>query len=104
MKLIALQAPLSETIGRQIPFFAAFILLAAFSAGCAGAQTIEALLVQRFFAGACGSAPLTNAGGVISDMFDSSQRGIALCIFSATPYLGTTSYLINRSCALILGD
>lgn len=72
-------------------------MLAAFSAGCAGSQTIEALLVQRFFAGAFGSAPLTNAGGIISDMFDSDQRGVALCVFSVTPYLGKLYHYSHRS-------
>lgn len=81
-------APLSETIGRQIPFFLSFLILAAFSAGCAGAQNIQTLLILRFFGGAFGSAPLTNAGGVISDMFAARQRGLAMLLFASTPYLG----------------
>lgn len=83
-----LWAPMSENIGRQIPFFFSFFLLAAFCAGCAGAQNIQTLLILRFFAGAFGSAPLTNAGGVVSDMFTSRQRGLALCLFASTPYAG----------------
>ena len=63
-------------------------MLAALSAGCAGSENIEALLVLRFFAGAFGSAPLTNAGGAISDTFLPKHRGLALCVFSAMPYLG----------------
>ncbi|KAJ5792503.1 bicyclomycin resistance protein [Penicillium pulvis] len=81
-------APLSETIGRQIPFFVSFLALTAFSAGCAGAQNIHTLLILRFFGGAFGSAPLTNAGGVISDMFVARQRGLAMLLFASTPYLG----------------
>ncbi|PWY72577.1 bicyclomycin resistance protein [Aspergillus eucalypticola CBS 122712] len=81
-------APLSETIGRQIPFFASFLILAAFSAGCAGAHNIQTLLILRFFGGAFGSAPLTNAGGVISDMFAARERGLAMLLFASTPYLG----------------
>lgn len=83
-----LWAPMSENIGRQIPFFFSFLLLSAFCAGCAGAQNIQTLLILRFFAGAFGSAPLTNAGGVVSDMFTSRQRGLALCLFASTPYAG----------------
>lgn len=83
-----LWAPLSENIGRQIPFFFSFLLLAAFCAGCAAAQNIHTLLILRFFAGAFGSSPLTNAGGVVSDMFTSRQRGLALCLFASTPYVG----------------
>ncbi|KAL4866585.1 hypothetical protein BDV12DRAFT_199062 [Aspergillus spectabilis] len=81
-------APLSEQVGRQVPFFISFLCLAAFTAGCAGARNIETLLILRFFAGAIGSSPLTNAGGVVSDMFAAGQRGLALCLFAATPYLG----------------
>ena len=84
-------APLSENIGRQIPFFFSFLLLAVFCAGCAAAPNIQTLLVLRFFAGAFGSSPLTNAGGVVSDMFTSRQRGLALCLFASTPYAGMIS-------------
>ncbi|GFF92212.1 uncharacterized MFS-type transporter C530.15c [Aspergillus lentulus] len=44
-------APLSEQVGRQIPFFVSFLCLSSFTAGCAGARNIETLLVLRFFAG-----------------------------------------------------
>ncbi|KAL4804548.1 bicyclomycin resistance protein [Aspergillus unguis] len=83
-----LWAPLSETIGRQVPFLLSFLILAAFSAGCAGAQNIQTLLILRFFGGVSGSAPLTNAGGVISDMFAARQRGLAMLLFASTPYIG----------------
>lgn len=83
-----LWAPLSETMGRQVPFFISFLALSLFLAGCACAQNIQTLLVLRFLAGAFGSSPLTNAGGVISDMFVSRQRGLALLLFASTPYLG----------------
>ncbi|KAL2801953.1 major facilitator superfamily domain-containing protein [Aspergillus granulosus] len=81
-------APLSEHLGRQISFFVSFVCLAAFTAGCAGAENIHTLLILRFFAGAVGSSPMTNAGGVVSDMFAARQRGLALCLFAATPYFG----------------
>ncbi|KAJ5297023.1 uncharacterized protein N7443_007916 [Penicillium atrosanguineum] len=81
-------APLSESMGRQIPFFISFLALSLFLAGCACAQNIQTLLVLRFLGGAFGSSPLTNAGGVISDMFVSRQRGLALLLFASTPYLG----------------
>lgn len=100
-----LWAPLSETMGRQIPFFISFLALSLFLAGCACAQNIQTLLVLRFFGGAFGSSPLTNAGGVISDMFVSRQRGLALLLFASTPYLGiifsSTDMYSSRSCVLI---
>lgn len=62
--------------------------LTAFNAGAAGANNLATLIVLRFFAGAFGSSPLTNAGGVIADMFAAAQRGLATTLFAAAPFLG----------------
>lgn len=83
-----LWAPLSELYGRQIIFLISFVGFTAFNAGCIAAQNISQLLVLRFFAGAFGSSPLTNAGGVIADLFSVSERGIAMAIFSLAPSMG----------------
>ncbi|KAH6652634.1 major facilitator superfamily domain-containing protein [Truncatella angustata] len=48
----------------------------------------QSLLLLRFLAGTFGSSPLTNAGGVIADMFPASERGLATVIFAAAPFLG----------------
>lgn len=45
---------------------------------------------MRFFAGAFGSSPFTNAGGVIADVFPASERGLAMAIFALCPSLGPT--------------
>lgn len=81
-------APLSEVVGRQYPFILSFGAMAVLLAGCAASPNIECLIVLRFFAGAFGSAPLTNAGGVISDMFPARQRALALSLFAAGPFMG----------------
>jgi MFS family permease len=83
-----LWAPMSELYGRQVLFFGTYAMLTAFNAGAAGSQNIQTLLILRFFAGAFGSSPLTNAGGVIADMFPASERGLAMSIFAAAPFLG----------------
>lgn len=83
-----LWAPLSELFGRQLLFTTTYCALTAFNAGTAGAQNSWTLIILRFFAGAFGSSPLTNAGGVIADMFSAKQRGIAMSIFAAAPFLG----------------
>jgi MFS family permease len=83
-----LWAPLSELFGRQILFFTTYAVLTAFNAGTAGAQNSWTLIILRFFAGAFGSSPLTNAGGVIADMFQAKQRGVAMSVFAAAPFLG----------------
>lgn len=83
-------APLSELYGRQMLFFATYGVLTIFNAGAAGSQNIQTLVTLRFFAGAFGSSVLTNAGGVIADMFPASQRGLALSVFAAAPFMGPT--------------
>ncbi|KAH7134559.1 major facilitator superfamily domain-containing protein [Dactylonectria estremocensis] len=83
-----LWAPLSELFGRQVLFFGTYAALTAFNAGCAGAQNAWTLIILRFLAGAFGSSPLTNAGGVIADMFPAAQRGLAMALFAAAPFLG----------------
>lgn len=81
-------APFSELYGRQILFFVTFGMLTLFNATAAASNSITTLLVLRFLAGTFGSSPLTNAGGVIADMFPANQRGLATGIFSACPFLG----------------
>ncbi|KAK1145084.1 hypothetical protein N8T08_004514 [Aspergillus melleus] len=83
-------APLSELIGRQIIMFISYFALAAFCAGAAGAQNSWSLIILRFFAGSFGSSPLTNAGGVIADIFPADQRGLATSLFAGAPFLGPT--------------
>ncbi|KAH9865784.1 hypothetical protein J1614_009371 [Plenodomus biglobosus] len=83
-----LWAPLSELYGRQVVFIGTYIAFTAFNAGAAGAPNIYGLLILRFFAAAFGSSPLTNAGGVIADLFSANERGLAMSIFSAAPFLG----------------
>jgi MFS family permease len=83
-----LWAPLSELYGRQILFVTTYAALTAFNAGAAGAQNSWTLIILRFFAGSFGSSPLTNAGGVIADMFPARQRGVAMSLFAAAPFLG----------------
>lgn len=63
-------------------------MLTIFNAAACGAQNIQTLIILRFFAGSFGSSPLTNAGGVIADMFPAAQRGLATTLFAAAPFLG----------------
>ncbi|KAI4188410.1 MAG: hypothetical protein LQ348_003928 [Seirophora lacunosa] len=81
-------APLSELYGRQIVLLVTYGLLTAFNAAAAGSKNVQTLVILRFFAGAFGSSPLTNSGGVIADMFPASQRGLAMSIFAAAPFCG----------------
>jgi multidrug resistance protein len=83
-----LWAPFSELYGRQIVFVGTYTAFTAFNAGAAGGPTIYGLLILRFFAAAFGSSPLTNAGGVIADLFNANERGLAMSLFSAAPFMG----------------
>jgi MFS family permease len=77
------------------------MFLTAFNAGAAGSQNSETLVILRFLAGAFGSSPLTNSGGVIADMFPASQRGLATSIFAAAPFLGPVIGPIGRCLGII---
>ena len=84
-------APLSEVYGRQIVFAISYGAFTALNAGAVGSKDIQTLLALRFFAGAFGSSPLTNAGGHIVDMFSASERGLAMGLFALAPFLGPTT-------------
>lgn len=81
-------APLSEMFGRQILYFVTYCGLTAFNAGATGSKNSWTMIILRFFAGAFGSSPLTNAGGVIADMFPAAERGLAISLFASAPFLG----------------
>ena len=84
----ALWAPLSELYGRQMLFIVTHGFMVAFAAASAGCKNMASLLVFRFLTGTFGASPLTNAGGVIADLFSVSQRGLAFSIFATAPFMG----------------
>ncbi|KAF5663567.1 major facilitator superfamily transporter [Fusarium denticulatum] len=51
---------------------------------------MAALIVLRFFADSFGSSPLSNAGGVIANMFEARDRGLATALFAMALVLGPT--------------
>ncbi|CAH0025068.1 unnamed protein product [Clonostachys rhizophaga] len=83
-----LWAPLGELFGRQKIFFITFLGLTAFNCGAAGSPDARTLIVLRFLAGSFGASTFTNAGGVIADIFEASDRGLAMGIYSTAPFLG----------------
>ncbi|KAJ7239760.1 major facilitator superfamily domain-containing protein [Mycena haematopus] len=74
------------------PAFVLLLTLAAYTAfqleGCLGGRNIYALLSCRFFTGIFGSSPLTNAPSQIADIWNARERGLAIAIYSAMPFLG----------------
>ncbi|KAF9893435.1 hypothetical protein FE257_010747 [Aspergillus nanangensis] len=81
-------APLSELYGRRPVFIVSFGVFTVFNAAAAGARNATSLLVFRFLAGAFGSSPLSNGGGVVSDMFSADRRGSVSTLYAAAPSMG----------------
>lgn len=71
-------APLSEVYGRKPAVLIPYFIAGCFSFGTAAAKDIQTILITRFFAGLFGSAPVTNTGGVLGDIWSPQQRGTAI--------------------------
>ncbi|KAL2170009.1 hypothetical protein VTG60DRAFT_5410 [Thermothelomyces hinnuleus] len=84
----ALWAPLSELYGRKILFVITHGVVVAFVAATAGCNSMASLLIFRFLAGTFGASTMTNSGGVVADLFPAAERGLAMTIFAAAPFLG----------------
>ncbi|KAI9037183.1 MFS transporter [Aspergillus affinis] len=84
----AVWAPLSELYGRQVIYFLTYGLTTLFAGVTIASPNIGALLVFRFFSGAFGASAVSNAGGVVSDMYTARDRGLATIAFIGAPFLG----------------
>ena len=71
-------APLSEVYGRKPAVLIPYFVAAIFSFGSATAKDTQTLMITRFFTGFFGSAPVTNTGGVLGDIWTAEQRGAAI--------------------------
>lgn len=83
-------APMSELYGRRFLNSVLFAALTAFNAGTAGANSITSFLVCRALGGIAGSGPMTNASGILADIFTTEQRGLAMAVFSGAVFIGPT--------------
>lgn len=81
-------APLSEFYGRRWVFYISFTLYNIFNFLCAWAPNFGALLVGRFLTGTFVSAPLSNAPGVLADLWNPLHRGNAMAGFSTMVWIG----------------
>lgn len=73
-----LWAPLSEVFGRRLAVLVPMFIAISFSFGSATAKDFQTLMLTRFFGAFFASAPVTNTGGVLGDLFSPSERGIAM--------------------------
>ncbi|KAI0831039.1 major facilitator superfamily domain-containing protein, partial [Trametes gibbosa] len=81
-------APLGELYGRRIVLIATGSIFTLFHLGGALGHNAATILVTRALAGIFGSAPLTNAGGALSDMWIPRERGIASSLYGTAPWMG----------------
>ncbi|KAK1760352.1 major facilitator superfamily domain-containing protein [Echria macrotheca] len=73
-----LWAPLSEVYGRRIAVFVPMFIAICFSFGSATAKDLQTLMLTRFFAAFFASAPVTNTGGVLGDLYSPAYRGVGI--------------------------
>lgn len=82
-------APLSELFGRRPVFIGTMFSYLLLQLGeTLSHSNFHTFLVIRFLSGAAASAPLTNCGGVIADIWDPYHRAQAISIFTASAFLG----------------
>lgn len=81
-------APLSEFYGRRWIFYATFICYFAFNFLCAFTPNFAGLLIGRFLSGTFASAALSNAPGVLADIWGPVERGNAMALFSMMTFIG----------------
>ncbi|VDB86995.1 unnamed protein product [Peniophora sp. CBMAI 1063] len=83
-----LWGPGSEVFGRRPVFIVTMTCYTLFILGQALARNTATLLITRFFSGFFACAPLTNAAGLIADIWDPILRGPATSIFVMMVFLG----------------
>ncbi|KAJ5366385.1 hypothetical protein N7541_000326 [Penicillium brevicompactum] len=81
-------APLSELYGRRIPLFSGYAIFAIFQIPVAVAQNLETVLVCRFLMGVFGCSPLAVVGGAMADIWNPTDRAVAVALFSSATFLG----------------
>jgi hypothetical protein len=84
-------APLSEIYGRLPIYHICNFGFLAFTIACALSTNLNMLIGFRFLEGVFGSAPLTNGGGTIADLFTPEKRGIPMTAFVMGPMIGPMS-------------
>lgn len=81
-------APISEFYGRRYVFYITFICYEAFNFLCAFTPNFGGLLVGRFLTGTFASCALSNAPGVLADVWGPIERGNAMVVFSIMTFAG----------------
>ncbi|KAG7107850.1 Efflux pump bik6 like protein [Verticillium longisporum] len=85
-----LWAPLSEVYGRRAAVLSPMFIAMCFSFASATAKDLQTLMLTRFFGALLASAPVTNTGGVLGDLYTPAYRGIAMAGYAMAVVGGPT--------------
>lgn len=89
-----LLAPLSEYYGRNPVYIWSWLVLVIFQIPLALAPNIGTVIVCRFIQGFGGSAPLTNTGGTVSDLWERNDSGNAMAVYGLSSTFGPPFALV----------
>ncbi|KAI1494726.1 polyamine transporter 1 [Biscogniauxia mediterranea] len=85
-----LWAPLSEVYGRRVAVLTPMLVAICFSFATATAKDLQAIMITRFWGAIFASAPVTNTGGVLGDLYSPAHRGIAMAGYAMAVVGGPT--------------
>ncbi|KAL7627985.1 hypothetical protein AAE478_002181 [Parahypoxylon ruwenzoriense] len=83
-------APLSEVYGRRVAVLTPMFVSICFSFASATSKDFQTLMITRFWGAIFASAPVTNTGGVLGDLFAPDFRGIAMAGYAMAVVGGPT--------------
>jgi multidrug resistance protein len=82
-------APFSEINGRRPVFIVTGLLFVICQLSCALTESFGGLLAARFFLGCGGSTFSTMVGGILADIWETSERNTAMTLFTGATMFGT---------------
>ncbi|KXX73556.1 hypothetical protein MMYC01_210066 [Madurella mycetomatis] len=77
-----------EVYGRRLAVFVPMFVAICFGFGSATSKDFQTLVLTRFFGPVFASAPVTNTGDVLGDLFGPAQRGIAMADYAMAVVAG----------------
>ena len=77
-----LWGPISEMYGRKPAVFLPYFVGAMFAFACGASKDIQSILITRFFLGLFSSAPVSNTGGALADIWGPMQRATAIVFYA----------------------
>lgn len=92
-----LASPLSELVGRYPVYMGTLVIFGIWIMAAALAPNVGAQIAFRFLAGAFASAPLTVAGGTVSDIWNAKEKTWGFPLFAIVAFGGPVSGNV-RSC------